>query len=93
MPRLIDPGPVPSPLGPEEAVATLEAMRFDPQAPGAWDEAAPVLAALSADRGFLGRRAVAILAGRGGGEGVARQKSATETPRQKFTLNRVKWAA
>jgi hypothetical protein len=72
MPRLIDPGPVPSPLGPEEAVATLEAMRFNPQAPGAWDEAAPVLAALSADRGFLGRRAVAILAGRGGGEGAFR---------------------
>lgn len=64
MPCLIDPGPLDPPLGLEAAVAMLEAMRFDPQAPGAWGEAAPILARLSADRGFLGAVAVEALAGR-----------------------------
>ncbi len=66
MPRLIDPGPATAPIELGDAVEALAAMRFDPAAPGAWDAAAPVLAALSANRGFLGRAAADALAGRGG---------------------------
>ena len=58
MPRLIDPGPPPAPIALDEAVERLADLRFDPEEDGAWDEAAPVLAALSANRDFLGRIAI-----------------------------------
>jgi len=61
MPRLIDPGPVPGPIGLDRAVEALVAMRFDSEDDEAWDAAAPILAALSADRRFLGDIAVAAL--------------------------------
>jgi hypothetical protein len=67
MPRLIDPGPPPEPIALDEAVEALVALRFDPEEEGAWDEAAPILAALSANRRFLGDLAVAELTGGSGG--------------------------
>jgi hypothetical protein len=70
MPRLIDPGPVTTPIGLDEAVAALVAARFDPEEAASWEVAAPILAALSANRHFLGDIAVEELkrgAGQGGG--------------------------
>ena len=64
MPRLIDPGPAGPPLEVDEAVETLVAMRFDPRDSDAWTAVAPVLAALSANRAFLGRAAADALAAR-----------------------------
>ncbi|HEY0271452.1 MAG TPA: transposase [Sphingomonas sp.] len=61
MPRLIDAGPPGPPMALDEAVAALEALRFDPEDAAAWDEAAPILARLSANREFLGDIAVAAL--------------------------------
>ncbi len=64
MPRLIMPGPPPTPIGLDEAVEALVALGFDSEDDGAWDEAAPILAALSANRDFLGDVAVrALVAG------------------------------
>jgi hypothetical protein len=51
-----------------EAVEALEAIGFDPEEPGGWDDAAPILARLSANRRFVGDIAVAAL--RDGGVGV-----------------------
>jgi hypothetical protein len=61
MPRLIDPGPVPAPIGLDAAVDALVAIGFDAEDDAGWDAAAPILAALSADRGFLGDIAIDAL--------------------------------
>ncbi|MBA2934926.1 transposase [Sphingomonas sp. CGMCC 1.13654] len=58
MPRLIDPGPRPAPITLEEAVERLTDLGFDPEAEGAWDAAAPILAALCANREFLAASAI-----------------------------------
>lgn len=63
MPRLIDTGPAPAAIALDEGVEALIAMHFDPEEHGAWDAAAPILAALSANRHFLAQRAIAELSG------------------------------
>lgn len=68
MPRLIDPGPPPTPIALDAAVEALAALGFDPEAPDAWDAAAPILAALSANRQFLADIAIENLK-RGGPTG------------------------
>jgi hypothetical protein len=68
VPRLIDPGPPPTPIALDAAVEALAVLGFDPEAPGAWDAAAPILAALSANRQFLADIAIEDLK-RGGSTG------------------------
>ena len=61
MPRLIPPGPPATAIGLDEAVEALVARGFDSEDDEAWDAAAPILAALSVNRRFLGDLAVDAL--------------------------------
>jgi hypothetical protein len=58
---VIDPGTPPSAIGLDAAVESLVALGFDSRDDDAWVAAAPILAALSANRGFLGDIAVDAL--------------------------------
>ena len=63
----LDPGPQAA-IGLEELLARLEASGFDPDDEAAYAEAAPALAALSADRRFLGDLLIEALKDRASGQ-------------------------